>query len=564
MAGCSNHPAEAWVALVGPEVEENLSLRYLASALQAGGILSEILPFNGGVDLNALLQFLCSNPQPAVVGLSLSFQWRAQDVLALAMALRQGGYRGHITAGGHFGSFAWQQVLQDFPEIDSICRFEAEDTLRELCLAVVQGRAPNQLPGLAVRDDQGQPQLSPARAAPAVDRLPWPDRRGPAAQCLGHRIAAMVSSRGCYGNCTFCCIATLHRNSSPAQRHRLRPVHDVAEEMAHLQRERGIDIFIFHDDNFFLPSRELSLKRVEALGEALEKRGVKRFATVVKARPNDVTLPVFSAMKQQLQLVRLFLGVESSTQQGCETLNRGVREGEAQRALRVLESLDLYVCFNMLVFDPDASVEALLQNIAFMQANGQHSSNFGRVELYAGTPLLARLQHEQRAVGDYLAWDYNQATEPMQRVFELTMEAFRERNFSGRALANRLQSTRFDVEVARHFHPDRFRLQWLQRAKDLSQQLATSSAQSVRRIVAYVRDGAESGLDERTFVERVSAELRSCEATIEALASDLESEVCHELGASCDHAPIKGIPIARDINTPPRLRASVAGCGVGT
>jgi anaerobic magnesium-protoporphyrin IX monomethyl ester cyclase len=564
MADRSEHPADAWVALVGPEVEENLSLRYLASSLEHAGIVTEILPFNVGVDLRAILQVICSDPQPTVVGLSLSFQWRAQDVLALAMALRQNGYRGHITAGGHFGSFAWQQVLQDFSEIDSICRFEAEDTLRELCLAVLQGRDPHGLSGMAVRDVQGCPQLTPSRPPPAIDRLPWPDRRGPAARCLGHPIAAMVSSRGCYGNCAFCCIAALHRNSSPAQRHRLRPVDDVAEEMAHLQRERGTDIFIFHDDNFFLPSREDSLQRVQALGEALRARNVTRFATVVKARPNDVTLPVFSAMRQHLQLVRLFLGVESSTQQGCDTLNRGVREGEANRALRVLESLDLYVCFNMLVFDPDASIDALLQNMAFMKANGQHSSNFGRVELYAGTPLLARLQREQRAVGDYLAWDYNQATEPMQRVFELSMEAFRERNFSGRALANRLQSTRFDAEIARHFHADRFRPEWLQRAKELSQRLTDSSAQGVRRIVAYVQDGAESNLDERRFVQQVSGELRECEAAIEALAFQLEHEVCREVGAACDHAPIKGIPIPRDAAALPRLQASVAGCGVAT
>ena len=35
-----------WVALVGPEVEENLSLRHLASSLAAAGFPSEIVPFN--------------------------------------------------------------------------------------------------------------------------------------------------------------------------------------------------------------------------------------------------------------------------------------------------------------------------------------------------------------------------------------------------------------------------------------------------------------------------------------------------------------------------------------
>jgi hypothetical protein len=43
---------------------------------------------------------------PLLVGLSLAFPWRAPDFLALALALRERGFRGHITAGGHFGGLA--------------------------------------------------------------------------------------------------------------------------------------------------------------------------------------------------------------------------------------------------------------------------------------------------------------------------------------------------------------------------------------------------------------------------------------------------------------------------
>src|SRR5689334_8159744 len=35
-----------WMALVGPEIEENLSLRYLASSLRRAGFDSRILAFN--------------------------------------------------------------------------------------------------------------------------------------------------------------------------------------------------------------------------------------------------------------------------------------------------------------------------------------------------------------------------------------------------------------------------------------------------------------------------------------------------------------------------------------
>ena len=533
------------VALVGPEIEENLSLRYLAAALERGGLPCDIVPFNASEDLTRVLTVLCREPQPCVAALSLSFQWRALDVLGLAVALRERGFRGHITAGGHFASFAWRDLLADFPELDTICRFEAEHALTELVRAVIAGNRCSNIDGLALRSDDGEPRLTASRRPPALDTLAWPDRRGPAAHCLGHRIAALVGSRGCYGNCSFCCIATLHRKSSPADRHRLRDVNDIAAEMADLQARRGVDIFIFHDDNFFLPRHDDSLQRIAALGDALERRHLRRFATVVKARPNDVTHDVIALMRDRLGLLRMFLGVESSTHQGCQTLGRGVRASEAERALGVIDAHGLYVCFNMLVFDPDAAIEGLLANMAFMEAHGEHPANFGRVELYAGTPLLERLLAEGRAQGDYLAWNYDQATHEMQRVFELSLQAFYERNFSGRALANRLQSTRFDVEVARHFHPDRFCSEWLARAKGLNRRLAHDSAQGIRQIVARVVGGAGLSGDE-DFVRALAADLRRTEEEIAADATALEAEVQRTIGARCDHGPVKNVPIARN------------------
>ncbi len=49
------------VALVGPELEENLSLRYLASSLTAAGFDSQIVPFDGPNDLQRVLAQL---PRP--------------------------------------------------------------------------------------------------------------------------------------------------------------------------------------------------------------------------------------------------------------------------------------------------------------------------------------------------------------------------------------------------------------------------------------------------------------------------------------------------------------------
>jgi hypothetical protein len=87
-----------WIALVGPEIEENLSLRYLASSLSAAGYASEIVPFCGERQFDAALRAILDAAEPPLlVGLSLAFQWKATDTLALALALREGGYAGHVT-----------------------------------------------------------------------------------------------------------------------------------------------------------------------------------------------------------------------------------------------------------------------------------------------------------------------------------------------------------------------------------------------------------------------------------------------------------------------------------
>ncbi len=94
----------------------------------------------------------------------------------------------------------------------------------------------------------------------------------------------------------------------------------------------------------------------------------------------------------------------------------------------------------MLVFDPDATIEALETNLDFIRDNGDYPSNFGRVELYAGTPLLTRMQNEARASGDYLRWNYAQSSEEMEQVFRIAMRS--KRSASSWRITSRSASTR--------------------------------------------------------------------------------------------------------------------------
>src|SRR5579864_9216180 len=119
------------VALVGAELEENLGLRYMASALESRGHEAEIVPFNTQCDISQVVQQVV-NYRPDITGLSMVFTGRGREFCDLAGALREGGYDGHLIAGGHFASLNCQQLLKDFPAFDSVGLGEGEELICNL------------------------------------------------------------------------------------------------------------------------------------------------------------------------------------------------------------------------------------------------------------------------------------------------------------------------------------------------------------------------------------------------------------------------------------------------
>jgi hypothetical protein len=295
-----------------------------------------------------------------------------------------------------------------------------------------------------------------------------------------------------------------------------------------LKQTRGIDIFVFHDDNFFVPGHKKNKERFTALADALERRGIGQFATVVKARPTDTNPEVFRLLRERLNCIRVYIGIETDTDQGLTTLQRWSSTKLNRSAIELVRELDLYTCFNMLIFDPDTTLEALATNIEFIRWAAEYPSNFGRVELYAGTPLLSRMLSENRCRGDYMQWDYALSNPDVERMFDLTMRCFHARNFGENALSNRIMATRFDIEVCRHFHPDVFRSSWLAHGKELSRRLATDGAEGLRCILEHVRTRPLS--EDLAFVDELTPGFRETERAIFVEAKDLARELFSVIG----------------------------------
>lgn len=442
------------VLLVGAELEENLALRYLASALRARGHSFALARFDRPEDAATVIAAVRGRT-PDLVGMSMTFQYRARQFGALAGALRDAGYAGHLTAGGHFPTFAFREVLQAFPAIDSVVRHEGEETLPELCAALAAGGGAERLAsvrGIAFRGEGGAIVATPPRPLVAdLDALPFPERVGPPQLHLGIPAAFLVGTRGCYGHCTFCCIhAYLREAGGPA--YRTRSPENVADEMAELRRTRGARMFVFHDDDFFTRDHARDLARVTALRDALRARGVDDVALVVKARPDDLDARLFDVL-EDIGLLRVYLGIEAGSTSGLRVLGRGVDLAQNHAALRFMRERDVYCCFNMLAFDPESTVASLRQTFAFLRQYANVPMNFCRTEIYVGTPLMTKLAREGRLLGDAFGWDYVIREPAAERAFRVFASAFHDRNFRCDGLMNATLGLGYHLHLARTFYP---------------------------------------------------------------------------------------------------------------
>lgn len=471
------------VALVGAECEESLPLRYLNASLRDAGFEVVQIVFNRIADLESAARELAGSRAP-LAGFSMVFTARAREFALLARRVRDLGYAGHIVAGGHFAAFNADSLLRDEPDLDSVAVGEGERLIVELARGL---DALDSVRGLVWRHPDGRI-VHNAPAGPITDlaALPRPIRLRPPDQYLGLPIANMLSSRGCTHSCNFCSIAAWHRLGG-GPRFRMRPPEDVAEEMAGLYAD-GYRLFNFHDDNFLLGTTDRNLSRLTTLEESLARRKAGRIGLAVKSRPDSADERVFRQLKK-MGLFRVFLGIEAGTEEALARLGRRQTVFQNERALEILNGLDLHVCFNLLLFNPDTTLEDFLENVEFMRKHPANPMNFCRTEVYSGTPLEARLRDEGRLEGSYWGYGYRIRDPRAQLAFELMHHTLFDRHHSEENVHHLTMRVDYERQLLGQFFncPDDLRV----RAKAFVRDVNLRSAAFLQRIGELAEAGAE-------------------------------------------------------------------------
>jgi hypothetical protein len=227
-----------------------------------------------------------------------------------------------------------------------------------------------------------------------------------------------------------------------------------------------------------------NLERYRHFDRLLKAEGMTDIGLVIKCRPNDVDPELFTLLKG-MGLVRAYVGIETNSDEGIVSLNRRISPEDNRRAMAILRELDIYNSFNVLIFDPEATLDGIARNLDFLEEHRDIPFNFCRAEVYAGTPLKRVLEEDGRLVGDYLGWGYQMRDPRVELMFRVVMMAFNRRNFDSDGIHSLNMGIRFDIEALRRFYPDVWSPALSARGTALSSEIGSDDVVHMRRVLAF-------------------------------------------------------------------------------
>ena len=258
-----------------------------------------------------------------------------------------------VYAGGHYATLNKEYLLKHYEWLDAIIVGEGEITSLEMIL----NDDKENISGLYTRNNtecfiQRDRILN-------LDKLPFQDRYLNIKQLEGQPFA-ITTSRGCYGECSFCSISSFYKMNSCKIKQTYRSAKSVSDEIHYLIDKYEIDSIKIVDDNFF---RSESDEFLEELVNYLQDVNI---SFRLSARPNDITEKRAKLLKK-IGATIVGIGVESADNKSLKLFNKGIDIFESNKAIRFLNNNNITTLVNFIMFNPIIDIDGLEANCNFVE-----------------------------------------------------------------------------------------------------------------------------------------------------------------------------------------------------
>lgn len=364
-----------------------------------------------------------NNFSPHIIGLSPelgSLSLTDAFVCELNLSSRAAGQLPLLVFGNKLPTY-YPQFFVDRYKGAIVVTSEGEESVRGLVEFLLGGRPLETIPNLVFQAADGNISVT-ARQTPNLGELIYPpslDLLEPI--CSEGSTALVQSSRGCsWGECSYCTVKSF-RYGRKWEGLPLKRVIANLEQLIH----KGVREFEFADDDFLGGRKPEQLFRAHELASALcrirDASGVDlRFrifllpTEIYRENNNEENTKVRELLGElkNAGLARVYFGVESGSISQLKRYQRGTTVRDIEGALRTLIELDIDIDVGFIMFDPDATLDEVVNNIRFFNKWGLIRYNqwpFRSLALNRGAKLCERLKDSGRISGediDFMAYSY--------------------------------------------------------------------------------------------------------------------------------------------------------------
>lgn len=378
------------------QITPDLGLMYLASSVRNAGLSVSLKDLRRDRWSFERLEKYVRAEQPMIAGVKC-YSREVKRVKRMSELIRKACPETRIVIGGPHPSMDPVGTLSVIPEADDVFLGESEFSFRDFALWVKasgKGPPPESIPGIAYQEGGRAKVREPVfendleqLPLPAWDLLPptdYPDETT-GIFAPGFPIAPMMLSRGCPFGCSYCGAQYVMGRSI-----RYRPVANILEEIALLEREYGVRNFSFVDDNF-----TCQREKAGALFEALAKRE-KRIAFTFPngVRPNTLDAGLLKIM-EKAGCYSIALGIESASDEILSRMKKKQTREEIVQAVNLIRSTTAIKVTGFFILGyPGESLRDIQDTINFAADLPLHHPHFCLFTPLPGTPVYQELQEQ--------------------------------------------------------------------------------------------------------------------------------------------------------------------------
>ena len=274
-----------------------------------------------------------------------------------------------------------------FNGINYILLGEAEDTLAELCSALLLSKKTNAIAGLLHLDASGhlttndlQPPTNarwinlPTPARELIDLEPY---RKAWSEAHGYFSINMVASRGCPYRCNWCA------KPISGNKFHVRPAEAVAEEIRELKELYGVEHIWFSDDVF-----ALNRHWIEDFAAEMEIRNAV-LPFKIQSRADLMTENTVSALRRA-GCAEVWMGVESGSQQVLDAMDKGLQVSTVKVARKLLADAGIRACYFLQFGYPGETWEDIQETLELVRSSRPYD-----VGISLSYPLPGTIFYEQ-------------------------------------------------------------------------------------------------------------------------------------------------------------------------